>query len=122
MQDRTINNALLALRKHGGTQGKLAEVLLDMRGVSLPSHYQNQPLGRNGTKRIILDALREGPQSTPALAAAVREVRPQISRRAAYNRAYQALLRMEEAGLVRRKERVWSSVEAVDMSRIFRKN
>ena len=28
-----INNALRALRKQGGAEGKLAEVLLDMRGV-----------------------------------------------------------------------------------------
>jgi hypothetical protein len=35
MQDKTINSALLALRKQGGQQGKLAEGLLDMRGVEL---------------------------------------------------------------------------------------
>ena len=107
MQDRTIDNALLALRKQGGTQGKLAEVLLDMRGVSVPVYYQDQPLGKNGTKRIILDRLREGPQSTPTLADAVQKARPHIGRRAAYNRAYHALLRMEEKELVVREGRVW---------------
>lgn len=29
MQDKTINNALLALRKQGGTEGKLAELIGD---------------------------------------------------------------------------------------------
>ena len=61
MQDKTINNALLALRKAGGQQGKLAEVLLDMRGVPAPAYYQDKPLRRGGTKAIILHTLKEGP-------------------------------------------------------------
>lgn len=107
MQDRTINNALLALRKEGGTQGKLAEVLLDMRGVPVPVYYQDQPLYRGGTKRIVLDTLSDGPKSTQEFGSAIRQVRPDISARAAANRAYQALLRLEETGLVRREGRVW---------------
>lgn len=113
MQDRTINNALLALRKQGGTQGKLAEVLLDMRGVPAPAYYQDQPLYRGGTKAVILHALREGPQSTQGLGDAIRQLRPDISRRSAANRAYQALLRMEDKGLVRREGRVWMAIPAL---------
>ncbi|MEQ9259832.1 MAG: hypothetical protein RIG84_12110 [Roseovarius sp.] len=107
MQDKTIDNALLALRRQGGTQGKLAEVLLDMRGVQMPAVYHDQPLSRGGTKRIIMDRLRERPQTAPELTEAIREVRPHIARRDAYNRAYQALLRLEEKGVVRREGRVW---------------
>ena len=46
MQDRTIDNALLALRKQGGSQGKIAEALLDMRGVSLPNVYPTKQMRR----------------------------------------------------------------------------
>jgi hypothetical protein len=45
MQDRTINNALLALAKQGGSQAKLAEVLLMMRGVEWSGWYQIAPTG-----------------------------------------------------------------------------
>lgn len=46
MQDKTVNNALLALRRQGGPEGKLAEVLLDMRGVEWGRWVQDKPLKR----------------------------------------------------------------------------
>jgi len=49
MQDRTINSALQALRKQGGHQGKLAEVLLDMRGVPWSGITQDRPMRRGQT-------------------------------------------------------------------------
>jgi len=107
MQDRTIDNALLALRKQGGQQGKLADVLLDMRGVSVPTHYQVEPMRRSETARLLIEKLGKGPHSTSQLAEAVHKLRPSITRRAAYNRAYQALLRLEERGAVKRLDGVW---------------
>jgi len=41
MQDRTINNALIARGKLGGPQGEIAEMLLDMRDVALPRCVQD---------------------------------------------------------------------------------
>ena len=107
MQDRTINNALLALRKAGGTEGKLAEVLLDMRGVAWGGWVQDGPMKRGQAKRYVLDALRDGPMTAPDIGTLIRENRPDLSQRGATNRAYQALLRLEDKGLVRREGRVW---------------
>ncbi|MDF1857061.1 hypothetical protein [Pseudooceanicola sp.] len=109
MQDRTINNALLALRKQGGTEGKLAEVLLDMRGVEWSGVVQDRPMRRGQAKNFVLDALRTGPMTTSEIGALIRAYRPDLRQRAATNRAYQALLRLKDRGLVRREGRVWST-------------
>ncbi len=107
MQDRTIDNALLALRKQGGQQGKLAEVLLDMREVQLPAFYQDRPFRRGDTQRLILAALAEGPKTNSELGRLVQASRPDIAHKAAANRTYQCLLRLEARGRVRRDGRVW---------------
>jgi len=107
MQDRTIDNALLALRKQGGAQGKLAEVLLDMRGVALPGWYQDRPFKRGDTKRMVLSALRERPMTNSELGKLVQSSLPDVTQSAAANRSYQALLRLEAKGLVLREGRVW---------------
>ncbi len=39
---RAIDKALVLVRKECGQSGKLAEVLLDMRGVPLPCRYQDR--------------------------------------------------------------------------------
>lgn len=107
MQDKTINNALIALAKQGGSQAKLADVLLDMRGVEWNGWVQDNPFKRGGTKRIVMDALRGGPQTSWQLGEAIRALRPEIGPDAAYNRAYQALKRLKDKGLVRRDGRLW---------------
>ena len=60
MQDRTIDNALLDLRKQGGAQGKIAEALLDMRGVPLPNVYSTKQMLRGQASAYVLDALQDG--------------------------------------------------------------
>lgn len=107
MQEKTINNALIALRKQGGSQGMLAEVLLDMRGVDMPSVKQFMPYKRGGVKRLILQLLNDKPRTTSEIAVYVRKDVPEICERMAYNRAYQALLRMRDSGVVKREGRVW---------------
>jgi hypothetical protein len=100
MQDRTIDNALLALRKVGGEQGAIADTLLALRGVALPARsYRHQQFRRGECARLMLDALRGGPQTVVQLGEVVRSERPTITCRAANNRAYQALLRLEARGL-----------------------
>jgi len=108
MQDRTINNALLALRKAGGAEGKLAEVLLDMRKVPLPCWYQDRPFKRGDTQRLIMAALKGGPKTNSDLGRLIRNSRPDIAHKAASNRTYQCLLRLEAKGVVRRNESVWA--------------
>jgi len=110
MQDRTINNALQALRKQGGHQGKLAEVLLDMRGVPWSGIVQDRPMRRGQTKRVVLDELKRGPQSASQLALVIAAMVPGISQKAATNRVYQALLRLEDGGRVCRDGGLWRLV------------
>jgi hypothetical protein len=107
MQDKTINNALLALRREGGSQGMLAEVLLDMRGVDMPAVRQFQPFARGSLKRMMLERLSERPHTASELASMVQEDVPSLNRKTAFNRAYQALLRLQDRGLVRREGRGW---------------
>lgn len=107
MQDKTIDNALQALRKQGGQQGKLAEVLLDMRGVAPRLYMETKPLKRGDTKRLILAALKHGPKTTGQIGAVIRRLRADIKPRGAANRAYQAFLRLEVKGLVCRDGALW---------------
>lgn len=107
MQDKTINNALLALRKQGGTQGKLADVLLDMRGVEPPRFYQNKPSKRGQAAKFVLSVLQEGPKTCPQIADVLAQDRPDLARKRQLQRVYMALVRLEQKGLVRREGRMW---------------
>lgn len=122
MQDRTINNALLALRKQDGEARELAERLLAMRGVTHWPRIIKNPAGRGEMKRMVLGALRDGSKTRRELVAYVAERRADAPPDRLYWRVDAALSRLRMAGLVGREGRVWSNVEAVDMSRIFRKN
>lgn len=107
MQDRTIDNALLALRKVGGVQGKLAEVLLDMRDVPLPCFYQDRPFKRGDTKQLVMSALSDGPKTNSEIGRLIQSSRPDVTHKAAANRTYQALLRLEDKGVVCRNGKGW---------------
>jgi len=100
MQNRTIDNSLLALRQQGGHQGKLAEVLLEMRGVDLPYVYQFEPAKRGDMKRLCLAALGEGPKTTAQVRDILMMEKPELTRKSANHRAYQALSRLEAQGRV----------------------
>jgi len=107
MQDKTINSALLALRKQI-IRGKLdglthVEALLMMRGVDMPAVLpaQRPDVARRGhMAAMVLDALRDGPKPLREIAAHVASKRPEIDERAAYVRTTQALDKLK------RKERV----------------
>jgi hypothetical protein len=107
MQDKTINNALHALRKAGGQQGKLAEVLLDMRGVDWGGYTQHMPFKRGGSKALALDALKDGPLTTPQVGDLFREQQPELSSREATQRAYAALWRLKDRGFAVKDGKVW---------------
>ena len=108
MQDKAINNALIALAKQGRAQAKLADVLLEMRGVEWSGIVQDNHFKRGGTKHFVLNSLKPGPMTSWELGEKIREVRPEIGPDAAYNRAYQALRKLKDKGLVRRDGPVWS--------------
>ena len=109
MQDKSIDGALLALCKFGGEQGKLAGRLLVMRGVEPPepSRYPKNAARHRETRQLVLDALRAGPKHASDIGAVIREQKPELTRRAATNRAYIVLYRLREAGLVGREGRLW---------------
>lgn len=67
MQDRTINNALIALYKAGGQQGEVAGQLLHLRDVEPPRLVSRceDPFRRNQMRTAILEALRDGPRTGP---------------------------------------------------------
>ena len=106
MQDRTIDNALLALRRQGGSQAKLADVILELRGIPLPV-IQNEPMRRGEAARLVLNELKRGPVTCPQIADLIAIDRPDLPRRYALHRAYMALKRLEAKGLVWDDKPVW---------------
>ena len=107
MQDRTINNALLALRKQGGSQGKIAEALLDMRDVPLPNYYCTKQMRRGQASRFVLNALRDGPKTCPEIADLLGFDMPSLTRPELLQRVDNALRRVLAKGLVGREGRLW---------------
>ena len=114
MQDKSINNALLALRKQIIRENLdgLAEVetLLRLRGVAMPAVLppKKADAARQGIMRLIVcDGLREGHRTQADLAAYVAARRPELTPRAAYVRTTQVLQKMRKAGWVRWEAGVW---------------
>lgn len=102
MQDRTINNALLLLRKLGGTQGRLAEVLSEIRQVQWTGWCQNTPIRRGLVKNFVIAELQGVESNTLALPTALAKIHPDLTPISARNRVYQALRRLEDRSLVER--------------------
>ena len=114
MQDKTINSALLNLRKQiirGNLDGlDHVEALLSLRAVPMPRVMpakRPDAARRDHMRRLILDALRSGPKPYRDIVARVSEGRPEITYEAAYQRTGQVLWKMRKAGQVRRDGRVW---------------
>lgn len=110
MQDKTIDSALLALRKQiirSKSEGLAhVEALLTLRGVAMPMVLpaKKRDAARRGQMRaLVLEALREGPKPLREIVAHVAARRPELEPRAAYMRTTQALVRMRalESGGVR---------------------
>jgi len=103
MQDKTINNALLALYRTGEGREHV-EALMALRGIEAPSRVRDRPLSRGKCKRLALSML---PCTSSKLADVIQRQVPGITRKSAAQRAYMALLRLEKAGVVKRDGRVW---------------
>lgn len=107
MQDRTINNALLAILREGGEQAELAKRLMDLRGVPMPRYFQDRPLNRGQSRRIVLTALKDGPKTSTEVGRWIQRELPDLPRRKATHRAALTLKRLGKVGLVRREAGVW---------------
>jgi hypothetical protein len=117
MQDKSIDNALLALRKQiirrGDPGMEHVEALLAQRGVSIPRVLPPKRMDvalKGQMRRILVGALSNGPKRMPALVACVAEARPEIAPGAAYSRTGQALQKLRLSGMVRRDGRLWRLV------------
>jgi hypothetical protein len=116
MQNKTITNALIALRKQIIRENLdgLAHVdaLLLARGID-PAKVRIGPKrkpdqARQGMMRLmVLEALRDGPKTLHALAAVIAARRPEIALEAAVKRTAQALDKVQRAGLVTHEGKLW---------------
>ena len=114
MQDRTIDSALLALRKQiilGGGEGRdQVEALLQMRGVRLPRVLGPRPpdaVRKWHMGAMILDALSERPMTRKELMVRLAVKRPDVSPERLYWRTASALNTLRVNGQVKREGRVW---------------
>ena len=114
MQDKSINGALLALRKQI-IRGKLdglghVEALLGMRGVDMPAVLPAKratSLKKGHARAAVLEALRGGPKRRPEIVAHFARKWPDQPHAVNYKRVDHALDKMRIAGLVVREGRVW---------------
>jgi len=114
MLDKTIDSALLALRKQiirGNSEGLAhVEALCRMRGVDLPAVLpaKRADAARKGLMRvIILDGIRKGYSTQREIAAYVASKRPELSPCAAYVRTTQALQKLRRSGFLKFEGGVW---------------
>jgi hypothetical protein len=120
MQDKTIDNALLALRKQiirGNGEGlEHAEALLSARGVLLPAVIRREaPVAPRGQmRRMVLDALSGGPLTRRQLTWSIAPLRQDVPLARLYWRVDSVLAKMKVAGLVRLEGRVWRADKLVE--------
>ena len=114
MQDKTINNALLALRKQiiraNGDGLAHVEAMLVMRGVHMPAVLPTKlpdVAGKGIVAYLIIQALRGGPKRMSEVAAYVDLKRPEFDFQAANIRTGQALAKLKLKGQVTREGRLW---------------
>ena len=107
MQDKSIDGALLALRKQiirGDLDGLAhVEALLVLRGVQMPAVLppKRPDAARRGHMTMMIsNALRDGPKPMHEIAAYIAARRPEIDSDVAYQRTTQALANMKFRGQV----------------------
>jgi hypothetical protein len=121
MQNKTITNALIALRKQmiRDNLDGLAHVdaLLAARGVDPATvrfgQRRKPDHARQGIMRLMVkQALRGGPRLARDIATEIAAQRPEITREAAQMRTAKALDGMRLAGMVKREGRLWGLAAA----------
>lgn len=101
MQDRTINNALLALRREGGEARELAERLLAIRGIDRLPRMIDKPAKRGHMQSLVMEAMRDGLATRPQIVAYVAERRPDAPQDRMYWRVDAAIMKLRKKGLAR---------------------
>ena len=96
MQDKTINNALLVLYRTGEARVHV-NALMALGGIPAPKCVHDRHLVRGKCKQLALSLLA---CTTSVVANAIQPELPDITRKSALNKVYQALLRLEAKGVV----------------------
>ncbi len=102
MQDRTINNALIALYRAGGEQGDIALTLLTLRDA-VPAYKQHRcrtAFRRGHMRAAIMDVLRMGPMTSDEVAVHIQCRKPDWTVREATLRVRSVLTKMKARGMV----------------------
>ena len=107
MQDRNLNNALLALERDDGIRSNLARAVLMIRELRIPDVRQLRRLRRGHTRRMVLAMLETGPKTTRQIAVHIHKTHPDMTDKSAYNRAYQCLHKLREIDAVAHGGRFW---------------
>jgi hypothetical protein len=114
MLEKTIDSALLALRKRTIREGRegLAQVeaLLTLRGVHMPTVLppKRGDVSLSGHMRWwLLDALSERPMKLAELVEVVRQHQPGVPHERLCARTSNVLWKMKLAGMVRHERRWW---------------
>ncbi len=115
MQDKTIDNAPLALRKQiirGDGENQAHEAALPKaRGVPIPKPCAyRSPFKSGGLKQAVLSAPAERPQSGPTCIGILWGYGPDLTCKDASTRVWKTLTRLKAKGLVRREGRVFGCV------------
>jgi hypothetical protein len=116
MLDKTITNALLALRAQiirenlGGLDH--VNALLITRGIDPDLQHVRRMIPRDSckqreVKRLVMEALRTGPKRPSEIGARFMACKPEIAPDRAMIRVYRAIYKMRDGGVVVKDGRVW---------------
>lgn len=108
MQDKTIDSALLELRKQivraNGECLAHVEALCLMRGLELRrvAPARRKDAARKGeTARLVIGALRDGPRSRADIVALLAASKPALDRMTCYRRIDSAITKLQAKGYLR---------------------
>lgn len=116
MQDKTITNALLALRAQiirGNLDGlDHVNALLVARGIDPAAQVVRKPrsanrMPRRGLASVIMDCLRDGPKRSRDVARYLAEREPSVIYAQGMRRVYQGLYRLGRQGVAVKHGRSW---------------
>ncbi len=109
MQDKTINNALVAIYRAGGKQGNLAAQILALRDATPASkrHRCKTAFKRGQMRMAIMDVLRGGAMTSEDLAARIQPHKPDWTIGETTLRVRSTLDKMRVKGLVKREGQLW---------------
>lgn len=116
MLDKTIDSALLELRRQiirGNLDGlDHVEALLAQRGIDPSAHHVPRPIPRDSCqtreiKKMILEALRDGPKRPAEIGAVFMARKPFIAPERAMIRVYRAIYKLRDRGGIVSDDGVW---------------